>query len=564
LSNEGNLYCSGIYDRCVGGRWGTECTCGHVDIWDCKIDKKCSVGASEPADQCDASPGDVVTYTYIVGPVSAYDARVEVTDDQLGVVAANLPVPLFGVVEFTAITQIFQTTTNTAWISSAAGAACFLPSNGDSVTVTVVGGPTPTATTTPTATPTAPPPPPTGSVVGWGYDNYDQATPPDAVNGVSGTATDIAAGGYHSCAIQAVTGDLVCWGRNNYGQATPPDAVNGVSGTATDIAAGYWHSCAIQAGTGDVVCWGDDSYGGATPPDDVNGVSGTATDITVGWYHSCAIQAGTDNVVCWGSDRWGAATPPDAVNGVSGTAIDIAAGYNHSCAIQAGSGNVVCWGRDGSGQATPPDAVNGVLGTATDIAAGTYHSCAIQAGTGNVVCWSDDSSGRATPPDAVNGVSGTATDIAAGSYHTLAIFGARSDCLCEVQNINPNQVVLQNVGTGGKGAKSTRKMVVTVHAVDAPGVTCDPGEFSNPTAVNLKMEDDRGNILIDSAKTVVCKQGGVTNLKRNVFFQGPLNCENGAVPPPKPDFSLGTITSTGSGSVGTSVYVENTKIKCFE
>jgi hypothetical protein len=43
-----------------------------------------------------------------------------------------------------------------------------------------------------------------------------------------------------------------------------------------------------------------------------------------------------------------------------------------------------------------------------------------------------------------------------------------------------------------------------------------------------------------------------------------LNCENGAVPPPKPDFSLGTITSTGSGSVGTSVYVENTKIKCFE
>jgi hypothetical protein len=38
--------------------------------------------------------------------------------------------------------------------------------------------------------------------------------------------------------------------------------------------------------------------------------------------------------------------------------------------------------------------------------------------------------------------------------------------------------------------------------------------------------------------------------------------ENGAVPPPKPDFSLGTITTTGSA--GTSVYVENTKIKCFE
>jgi hypothetical protein len=113
-------------------------------------------------------------------------------------------------------------------------------------------------------------------------------------------------------------------------------------------------------------------------------------------------------------------------------------------------------------------------------------------------------------------------------------------------------------------------MVAIVHAVDAPGATCDPGEFSDPTSVNLKMEDDRGNILIDSAKTIVCEGGTdefgaplTINLKRNVFFQGPLNCENGAVPPPKPDFSLGTITSTGSAP-GTADYVESTNIKCFE
>ena len=77
------------------------------------------------------------------------------------------------------------------------------------------------------------------------------------------------------------------------------------------------------------------------------------------------------------------------------------------------------------------------------------------------------------------------------------------------------------------------------------------------------MEDDRGNILSDSAKTVVCEQGVTTNLKRNVFFQAPVNCENGAVPPPKPDFSLGSITSTGSAP-GTADYVESTSIKCFE
>ena len=57
--------------------------------------------------------------------------------------------------------------------------------------------------------------------------------PPDAVNGVSGTATEIAAGRYHSCAIRAGTGNAICWGRNDYaGQLAAPDAVNGVSGTA--------------------------------------------------------------------------------------------------------------------------------------------------------------------------------------------------------------------------------------------------------------------------------------------------------------------------------------------
>ncbi len=69
--------------------------------------------------------------------------------------------------------------------------------------------------------------------------------PPTAVNGIHGTATDIAVGGSHNCAIQAGTGDVVCWGRNVYGEATPPDDVNGVLGTATDIAAGSVHNLAI-------------------------------------------------------------------------------------------------------------------------------------------------------------------------------------------------------------------------------------------------------------------------------------------------------------------------------
>jgi hypothetical protein len=53
------------------------------------------------------------------------------------------------------------------------------------------------------------------------------------------------------------------------------------------------------------------------------------------------------------------------------------------------------------------------------------------------------------------------------------------------------------------------------------------------------------------------------NVKRNVFFRGPLNCENGAVSPPEPGFSLGTITSTGSAP-GTADSVEDIRLKCFE
>jgi len=51
-------------------------------------------------------------------------------------------------------------------------------------------------------------PTPTDWVVGWGSDNFGQATPPRAVNGASGTATDIAGGTFHSCAIQTDTGDV--------------------------------------------------------------------------------------------------------------------------------------------------------------------------------------------------------------------------------------------------------------------------------------------------------------------------------------------------------------------
>ncbi len=300
-------------------------------------------------------------------------------------------------------------------------------------TATPTATPIPTSTSTPTATPTAEPPPLPGPVVGWGGNSYGQATPPDGVNGVAGIATHIAAGRFHSCAIQAGTEEVVCWGSDGSGQSTPPDAVNGVAGTAADVAAGYTHSCAAQADTGNVVCWGNNYLGQVVPPDAINGVAGTATHVAAGYFHSCAIQAVTGNVVCWGGNFFGEATPPDAVNGTSGTATDIAVGNYLSCAIQAGTRKAVCWGRNADGQATPPDAVNGTSGTATDIAAGEIHSCAIQAGAGAVVCWGQDSF-ITRAPDAVNGTSGTATDIATGEFHSCAIRADTRSVICWGRN----------------------------------------------------------------------------------------------------------------------------------
>jgi hypothetical protein len=86
-----------------------------------------------------------------------------------------------------------------------------------------------------------------GPVVGWGSNIYGETTPPPSVDGTAGAAaTAIAAGGYHSCSIQAGTGKVVCWGYNGDGQAIPPASVDGTTtGTASAIAAGGNYTLAI-------------------------------------------------------------------------------------------------------------------------------------------------------------------------------------------------------------------------------------------------------------------------------------------------------------------------------
>lgn len=83
------------------------------------------------------------------------------------------------------------------------------------------------------------------------------------------TWTAVAAGWYHTCAIEQITGDACCFGINSAGQLgigtsegtyyTLTKVVNDHRWTA--ISAGYFHTCAIEAGTQHIFCWGENKHG---------------------------------------------------------------------------------------------------------------------------------------------------------------------------------------------------------------------------------------------------------------------------------------------------------------
>jgi hypothetical protein len=121
----------------------------------CDLDKLCSVGASEPQDQCVASPGEEVTYHY---EVNLAGGPVDVWDDQLGFIGSTNGTTL------TRTTTLSETTTNWGSLVASAGECgcgecfCAFGNPTDAVTVTV-SGPTPTPTATPTPSPTSEPTP---------------------------------------------------------------------------------------------------------------------------------------------------------------------------------------------------------------------------------------------------------------------------------------------------------------------------------------------------------------------------------------------------------------------
>ena len=220
-------------------------------------------------------------------------------------------------------------------------------------------------------------------------------------------ATALAAGTSHVCAIldddedASNGGPVKCWGSNassKAGGGTPAlgtDSKTSIAYTATAIAAGSVHTCAILSNN-KVKCWGYNYYGqtgggtqNAKNTLTLNGTLGsplsnseTATALAAGQYHTCVILS-DKSVKCWGSNssgQTGGGTPLSAGE----TATAIAAGESHTCAILLDK-SVKCWGKNSSGEIGDGTPLS-VGETATAIVAGVYHNCAILSDK-SVKCW---------------------------------------------------------------------------------------------------------------------------------------------------------------------------------
>ena len=268
-----------------------------------------------------------------------------------------------------------------------------------------------------------------GGVRCWGWNIQgqlgdgtvvDRIIPVD-VEGLASGVGAVSAGGSHTCALME-PGTVKCWGFNASGQlgtgdevnASTPVDVDGLSGDASALSAGGHHTCALLAGGG-IVCWGENSNGqvgdGSTQdrpnPVAVIGLPLGNRAVSAGLSHTCAILA-TGGVRCWGDNSSGqlgngtteSSGSPVQVEGLATGVAAISAGFNHTCALLTGS-EIKCWGSNDYGQlgdattesSEVPVNVEGLIFAATSVSAGNDHTCAVVGG-GRAMCWGYNVNGQ--------------------------------------------------------------------------------------------------------------------------------------------------------------------------
>ena len=270
-----------------------------------------------------------------------------------------------------------------------------------------------------------------GTVLGWGYNYYAQATGSPTKLSTAGVVrikgavltnvVGIAAGWRHSLALKR-DGTVVGWGDDAQGQASAPSGLSNV----VSIAAGYARSLALKA-DGRVVAWG-------TPDAKVPAGLSNVVAIAIGGAQNArnlALKA-DGTVVAWGAETDDAPPPPGLSN-----VIAIAVGERHSLALKQ-DGTVFGWGLNSYGETTGVPSrsmrdvasglvqVNGrVLSNVVAIAAGNAYglvglgepySLALKQ-DGTVVAWGHMAGRPAWVPAGLSNV----VAIAAGQLHCLAI-----------------------------------------------------------------------------------------------------------------------------------------------
>lgn len=269
--------------------------------------------------------------------------------------------------------------------------------------------------------------------------------------------TAIAAGGSHSCALFS-DGSVKCWGSNAYRQLGLGNTTNRGSGanhmgdnlpfislgtgrTATAIAAGANHTCALLDNSA-LKCWGYNAFGqlglghaldqgvaANQMGDNLNAVSlgtgRTALSLSAGASHTCA-RLDNNTLKCWGLNADGQLGQENTTNygsaggqmgdallaialGTGRSALEVSAGGNHTCA-RLDNNTVKCWGYNLLGQLgqgkklTVGDSANqmgnslpasalGTGRTALGVIAGTSHSCA-RLDNSTVKCWGSSTNGQ--------------------------------------------------------------------------------------------------------------------------------------------------------------------------
>ena len=232
----------------------------------------------------------------------------------------------------------------------------------------------------------------TGSIVAWGYNQYNQCRVPSSdTNFIA-----VAAGSQHSFALRG-DGSIAIWGWNKYGQS--PATSSNLHFTA--ISAGGVFSLGLNS-DGKILAAGDNRYGECNVPDP----NFVYLAISAGNYHALALKS-DGSVVAWGYNGNGQCDVPEPNSGF----VAVSAGYIHSLALKS-DGSIVAWGDNSAGQCDVPSPNRDFIA----IAGGGQHSLGLKA-NGYVVAWGDNNDHQCRVPSSNTGF----VAIAAGFAHSLAL-----------------------------------------------------------------------------------------------------------------------------------------------